>query len=149
MLGPMDPIFIAFVGLMAVALAIAVGYGIEHQRALDAARTAVVRSASGLIGEDDPTADLPTLVRRLRDRVDTSEFELDQQVRNASYLADLMGVGIVRLDEDGTVALANAAAHILLRRAPGTLRGRTALKTFVDARVEELIAAARDRRRVR
>ncbi len=143
MLGPMDPIFIAFVGLLAVALAIAVGYGIEHQRALDAARTAVVRSASGLIGEDDPTADLPTLVRRLRDRLDASEFELDQQVRNASYLADLMGVGIVRLDEDGTVALANAAAHILLRRAPGTLRGRTALETFVDARVEELIAAAR------
>ena len=54
-----------------------------------------------------------------------------------------MGVGIVRLDDDGTVALANAAAHILLRRAPGTLRGRTALETFVDARVEDLIEAAR------
>jgi two-component system phosphate regulon sensor histidine kinase PhoR len=143
MLGSMDPIFIAFVGLLAVALAIAVGYGIEQQRSLDAARTAVVRSASGLIGDDDPTADLPTLVRRLRDRLDASEFELDQQVRNASYLADLMGVGIIRLDEDGTVALANAAAHILLHRAPGTLRGRTTLETFVDARVEELISAAR------
>ena len=50
-----------------------------------------------------------------------------------------MGVGIVRLDDGGNVELANAAAHILLRRAPGTLRGRTALETFVDARVEELV----------
>src|SRR5436190_1855161 len=83
--------------------------------------------------------DVPTLARRLRDRLDASEFELDQQVRNASYLADLMGVGIVRLDEHGIVELANAAAHILLRRPAGSLRGRTALETFVDGRVEELI----------
>jgi two-component system, OmpR family, phosphate regulon sensor histidine kinase PhoR len=135
MLGPMDWIFVLFVGLLAVALAIAIGVALDRDRALDAARAAVV--------DDDPSADLPTAVRRLRARLDASEFELDQQVRNASYLADLMGVGIVRLKDDGTVELANAAAHILLGRAPGTLRGRTALETFVDARVEELIDSAR------
>jgi two-component system phosphate regulon sensor histidine kinase PhoR len=54
-----------------------------------------------------------------------------------------MGVGIVRLDERGSVELANAAAHILLRRPAGSLRGRTAIETFLDSRVEELIAAAR------
>ena len=132
----MDWIFVGFVGLLAVALAIAIGVALDRDRALDAARAAVA--------DDDAAADLPTAVRRLRARLDASEFELDQQVRNASYLADLMGVGIVRLDDDGTVELANAAAHILLRRAPGTLRGRTALETFVDARVEELIGAARE-----
>ena len=144
MLGPMDWIFVAFVGFLAVGLAIAIGVALDRERALDAARAALARSgAVPTAGDDSATADVPTLVRRLRDRLDASEFELDQQVRNASYLADLMGVGIVRLGDGGTVELANAAAHILLRRPPGSLRGRTTLETFVDGRVDELIAAAR------
>ncbi|HET7472392.1 MAG TPA: ATP-binding protein [Candidatus Limnocylindrales bacterium] len=142
----MDGPFLLFVGLLVVVLAVTVGIALDRERSLDAARTALTRAtpgdpASGDSGDDDG-ADVPTLVRRLRDRLDASEFELDQQVRNASYLADLMGVGIVHLDEAGTVDLANAAAHILLRRPPGSLRGRTALETFVDGRVEELIAQA-------
>jgi two-component system phosphate regulon sensor histidine kinase PhoR len=161
-----DWIFVAFVGLLAIALAIAIGVALDRDRALEATRAALARSSLGLgplapgsavdrdapgtdVGRqtdaeaDDPTADVPTLVRRLRDRLDASEFELDQQVRNASYLADLMGVGIVRLDEQGRVELANAAAHILLRRPTGSLTRRTALETFLDSRVEELIATAR------
>jgi two-component system phosphate regulon sensor histidine kinase PhoR len=154
----MDWVVVGFLGLLAIALAIAIGVALDRDRALEATRAALVRSSLGLgplgpdgavdpaatgSGPDDATADVPTLVRRLRDRLDASEFELDQQVRNASYLADLMGVGIVRLDESGTVELANAAAHILLRRQPGSLRGRTALETFLDSRVEELIGTAR------
>jgi len=152
MLGPMDWIVIAFVGLMAVALALALGYGLDRERQLEAARAAAARAgtagdAAGGGSPDWPDAtppDVATLVRRLRDRLDASEFELDQQVRNASYLADLMGVGIVRLDDGGRLELANAAAHILLRRPPGSLRGRTTLEAFVDARVDDLIAAARE-----
>ena len=154
----MDWIVVGSLGLLAIALAIAIGVALDRDRALEATRAALIRSSLGLgpVGPDgvvdpaaagsapdDSTADVPTLVRRLRDRLDASEFELDQQVRNASYLADLMGVGIVRLDESGTVELANAAAHILLRRQPGSLRRRTALETFLDSRVEELIATAR------
>jgi two-component system phosphate regulon sensor histidine kinase PhoR len=161
----MDWIFLAFVGSLAIGLAIAVGVALDRGRALDATRAALAPSSLGLTALDedangqagsrtsvagrataesaDPGADLPTLVRRLRDRLDASEFELDQQVRNASYLADLMGVGILRLDEGGTVALANSAAHIFLRRSPGSLRGRTVLETFVDGRVEALVEAAR------
>ena len=164
----MDWIVVAFLGLVAIALAVAVGVAIDRDRALEATRAALLRTGAGVAARDrpggdggsrdvmepggwprpaappdDPGADVPTLVRRLRDRFDASEFELDQQVRNASYLADLMGVGIIRLGERGTVELANAAAHILLRRAPGSLDGRTALETFLDSRVEELIAAAR------
>ena len=139
MLGSMDWIFVGFVGLLAVGLAVAIGFGLDRERALEAARSAVLRGET----DTDRSADLPTLIRRVRDRLDESELELDQQVRNASYLADLMGVGIVRLGDDGRVELANAATHILLRRPPGSLRGRSALETFVDARVEELIASAR------
>ena len=109
---PMDWIFIGFVGLLAIALAVAVGLAIDRDRQLEAPAR---RSPGRRRGASPPApiarptrpmraaaaADRPCrpLVRRLRDRLDASEFELDQQVRNASYLADLMGVGIVRLDD--------------------------------------------------
>jgi two-component system phosphate regulon sensor histidine kinase PhoR len=136
-----DGPLLLFVALLVAALAVAIGVALDRERSLEAARAALTRAGAPADPASDAT-DLPTLVRRLRDRLDASEFELDQQVRNASYLADLMGVGIVHLDEHGSVDLANAAAHILLRRTPGSLRGRTALETFVDGRIEGLIAAA-------
>ncbi len=147
----MDWLFIGFVGLLAIALAVAIGVALDRERTLDAARAAILWSSLG--ADDDAPAltrsnaapDIASLVRRLRDRLDASEFELDQQVRNASYVADLMGVGILRLGEGGVVNLANAAAHVLLGRAPGTLPGGTVLETFIDGRVEALIATARDR----
>ena len=55
-----------------------------------------------------------------------------------------MGVGIVRLDDALRVELANAAAHLLLGRTPGSIVGRSAIEAFVDARVEEVVATARD-----
>lgn len=147
----MDWIIVTFVGILVVVLAITIWIALDRERTLDATRAAILRSTDGLDGGArgqsgaDHLTDVATLVRRLRDRLDASEFELDQQVGNASYMADLMGVGIVRLGEDGIVELANPAAHILLRRSPGSLRGRTVLETFVDARVEEIVATARDR----
>ncbi len=160
----MDGIAVALVALLGIALAIAVGVALDRGRQIRAARDALVRAggtttraipvsnASEPVAagrslvpapvDGDAEADLPTLARRLRDRLAASEFELDQQVRNASYLADLMGVGILRFDESGRIDLANAAAHALLRRPPRSLRGRTALEAFVDARVEDLIAIA-------
>ena len=138
----MDWIFIAFLALLAIALAAAVALVIDRERQLDAARDAILRNASPAI-DARPEDDLPTLVRHLRERLEASEFELDQQVRNASHLADAMGIGIVQVDDRERVEQANAAAHVLLRRPPGSIAGRTALETFVDSRVEELIAAAR------
>ena len=146
----MDWIVVGFVGLLVIALAFASEIAINRGRALEAAREALGR-ASGAAGPGsaagrttrDAAADVPTMVRRLQDRLDASESDLDQQVRNGSYLADLMGVGVVRLDEHGRVELANPAAHILLRRTAGSLRGRTTLETFVDGRVEDLVATAR------
>jgi two-component system phosphate regulon sensor histidine kinase PhoR len=143
MLAWMDWLFLAFVGALGIALAVAIGLAIDRGRELEAARDAVQRRIAPA-DESASDTDLPTLVRRLRERLEASEFELDQQVRNASYLADVMGVGILRLDDRSRVDLANAAAHILLGRAQGAIPGRTALETFVDSRVEELITAARE-----
>ena len=138
----MDWIFVGFVGLLAIALALAIGIAIDRDRQLEAAREALVRGVPPEANSATNGVDVPTGVRRLRERLEASEFELDQQVRNASYLADVMGVGILRLDDHQRVELANAAAHILLRHAPGSIRGRTAIETFIDGRVEELISTA-------
>lgn len=126
----------AFVAVMAILLAAAVAIALARGRELDAIRA--------LTDGVDSSADTDARVRRIVARLAGSEFELDQQVRNASYLADLMGVGILRLDNGLRVELANAAAHILLGRAPGSVVGRTAIEAFVDPRIEEVAIAARD-----
>jgi PAS domain-containing protein len=127
---------VLFIGGEAILLAIAVGIILDRGRQLDAIRD--------LTAQDAATDDVAARVRRLQERLAASEFELDQQVRNASYLADLMGVGILRLDDSLRIELANTAAHLLLGRAPGSIVGRSTMEAFVDARVEGVVAAARD-----
>ena len=161
MLGRMDWIGIAFVGALVIALVIAIGIALDRHRTLESIRTTILsrdEDTKGTSSRRDrrfvdggrpvswaASTDTVSLVRRLRDRLDASELERDQQVRNVSSIADLMGVGIIRLGESGTVDFANAAAHILLRRGPRSLRGRTVLETFVDARLEEVVSATRER----
>jgi two-component system, OmpR family, phosphate regulon sensor histidine kinase PhoR len=131
-----DWIVITFIGAQAILLAITLGVALGRGRDLEAIRE--------LTTETDLAGDLPARVRQLRERLAASEFELDQQVRNASYLADLVGVGILRLDDGLRVELANPAAHVLLGRAPRSILGRSAMEAFVDARLEAVAAAARD-----
>jgi two-component system phosphate regulon sensor histidine kinase PhoR len=131
-----DWVVVPFVAVQAILLAVAIAVILSRGRELETIR--------GLTDADGASDDLATRVRRIKERLTASEFELDQQVRNASYLADLMGVGILRLDDGFRVGLANAAAHILLGRQPGTVTGRTAMEAFVDPRIEQIAIAARD-----
>jgi two-component system phosphate regulon sensor histidine kinase PhoR len=131
-----DCLVVAFIAAQAVLLAIAIGILLGRGRSLDAIRD--------LTAEPDLSGDLPARVRQLRERLAASEFELDQQVRNASYLADLMGVGVLRLDDRLRIELANVAAHVLLGRPSGSIVGRSAIEAFVDARFEDVIITARD-----
>ena len=132
----MDWIVVTFIAALVILLAVAIGIAIGRGRDLEAIRELTTAAELG--------GDLPSRVRQLRERLTASEFELDQQVRNASYLADLMGVGILRLDDRLRVELANPAAHVLLGRSPGSVVGRFAIEAFVDARFEEIVAFARD-----
>ena len=136
MLDPMDWAVVAFIAGLAILLAIVVGLFLDRERQLD-----VIRD---LTAAESTTDDLSVRVRRLQERLTASEFELDQQVRNASYLADLMGVGILRLDDALRVELTNPAAHLLLGRAPGSIVGKSVMEAFVDARIEEVVESARD-----
>ena len=147
MLAPMDGLVIAFVAVMAIALALAVGVAWTRGRTLeaideslrDADATAPAGVTQGAAGED-----LTDRLRRLRRRAETAEFGLDQRLRDLSYLADLVGVGIVRLNDDLRVEVANTAAHVFLRREPGSMVGRTAIEALGDHRVEAIAQGARE-----
>jgi len=87
--------------------------------------------------------DLERAVRALKEDLAAAESEVALASRELDHLVELVGVGIVHLDEDLVVDAANTAAHVFLRRAPGTMRERPALEAFVDSRIETIVASAR------
>jgi two-component system phosphate regulon sensor histidine kinase PhoR len=87
--------------------------------------------------------DLERAVRALRDDLAAAESEVALASRELDHLVELVGVGIVHLDDDLVVDAANTAAHVFLRRSPGTMRERPALEAFVDGRIETIVASAR------
>jgi two-component system phosphate regulon sensor histidine kinase PhoR len=132
-----DWLVLAFVGLQAVLLAIAIGVALGRGRTIEAIRGQT--SDAGV-----PTDDVLTRVRRDVSRADVAEWELAQVRHDLAYLADLIGVGIVHVDDAMRVDLANTAAHVFLDRAPGTMAGRTAIEAFVDGRIEAIAVQARE-----
>jgi two-component system phosphate regulon sensor histidine kinase PhoR len=142
MLGPVDPVVFVVLAGFAVALAIAVAIAISRGRALDAAHDAIESALHGL--EAPPGHDLADDIERLRLRAESAEFALGQRLRDLAYLADLVGVGIVRLTDDLRVEVANTAAHVLLARTPGSMVGRTAIEALGDHRIEAVATTARD-----
>jgi two-component system phosphate regulon sensor histidine kinase PhoR len=127
---------VAVIGALAIFLSIAIGLVLGRGRELEEIRE--------LTDGGDAGGDLAARVRRLQERLKASKLELDQQARNSSFLADVMGIGVLRVDDSLRVELANPAAHVLLGRAPGSIAGRSAMEAFVDTRFEQLLAAARD-----
>jgi len=88
-----------------------------------------------------PAEDLDDRVRRLRRRAEAAELSLEQRLRDLSYLADLVGVGIVRLTDELRVEVANTAVHVFLRREPGSMVGRGPSVPEGAAAVREQLAA--------
>ena len=146
MLAVVDGVAIAFIAIEAVALALALALAFSRGRTLedlsDALREAEATAPSGAAAGKDE--DLTDRLRRLRRRAEAAEFGLEQRQRDLAYLADLVGVGIVRLSDDLRVEVANTAAHVFLRREPGSMIGRTAIEALGDHRVEGVARAARE-----
>jgi two-component system phosphate regulon sensor histidine kinase PhoR len=135
---------IAFVAIQAIALAVALGIAWSRGRTLEAIGESLdeaIRSGPAAGGTDEEIIDR---VRRLRRRAEAAEFGLEQRLRDLSYLADLVGVGIVRLTDDLRVEVANTAAHVFLGREPGSMTGRTAMEALGDHRIEAIAREARD-----
>jgi two-component system, OmpR family, phosphate regulon sensor histidine kinase PhoR len=127
---------LAFIAVEAIAIAIILAQSLSRGRQLDEVR----EIAAG--GEPSDEAVAP--VRRLAERAEAADWELEQQRRDTAYLADLIGVGIVHIDDELRVDLANTAAHVFLDRSLGSMIGRTAIEAFVDRRVEEIVRDARE-----
>jgi two-component system phosphate regulon sensor histidine kinase PhoR len=145
----MDGIVIAFVAIQAIALAIALGIAWSRGRTLEAVDESLREAEGASPGSDGvPRSvdgeDLTDRLRRLRRRAEAAEFGLEQRLRDLAYLADLVGVGIVRLTDELRVEVANTAAHVFLRREPGSMLGRTAIEALGDHRVEAVARGARE-----
>jgi two-component system phosphate regulon sensor histidine kinase PhoR len=130
-----DWLVLGFVGIQAVLLAIAIGVALARGRTIGA-----IRDQSGVPEGSDVVAAVRGQVLRAED----AEWQHAQLQQDLAYLAELIGVGIVHLDDRGRVDLANAAAHVFLDRAPGSMVGRTPIEAFVDGRIEAIAVQARE-----
>jgi two-component system phosphate regulon sensor histidine kinase PhoR len=132
----MDWVVLAFIAIEAIAIAVVLAQSLSRGRQLDEIRE--------IAGSDQAASEPVAPVRRLVERAEAADWELQQQRRDTAYLADLIGVGIVHIDDELRVDLANTAAHVFLDRATGSMLGRTAIEAFVDGRVEDIVRDARE-----
>jgi two-component system phosphate regulon sensor histidine kinase PhoR len=138
---PLDSgLVLLFVGLQAVVIALLAAQALARGRQLDGIRAVLERAGSARASGDTAAA-----VLALHERTEGLAWELQQARRDAGYLADLIAVGIVHLDDQLRVDQANEAAHVFLERPAGSLVGRTAMEAFVDHRIEGIVLAARER----
>jgi two-component system, OmpR family, phosphate regulon sensor histidine kinase PhoR len=89
--------------------------------------------------------ELESAVRRVAADRETADWRARQLEADLAHLADLVGVGILRLDDELTIVLANEAAHAFLAAEPRTLKGRRVIEAFTDHRVERLVEQAREK----
>jgi two-component system phosphate regulon sensor histidine kinase PhoR len=123
--------------IIAIAAAFAFVVAVlAHRRA--EATLQKVRVLTGVGAEGDPVFG----VEQLRSQVAHLERELADQSQDRQYLADLVDVAIVDLDPRLEVVFANANAHALVDRAPGTLLGLDLLEVFLDPQIEAIARTA-------
>lgn len=141
----MDWLVVAFVAAQAVAIAIATGIALARGRILEAIADRLADDRRPAHDSAPANESLVDMIARLQRRAETAEFALEQRLRDLAYLADLIGVGVVRLTDDLRVEIANAAAHVFLERAPGSMIGRTAIEALGDHRLEAVAREAAER----
>jgi two-component system, OmpR family, phosphate regulon sensor histidine kinase PhoR len=129
----MPPEIITGVASLAVLLSAVLAVAFLRRNRVDG-----VRAALGVPAD----ADVERAVKELVDARAAAELERDRSAREISRLLDLLGVGVLRLDGDLVIRLANRAAHRFLGRRPGGLAGQTAMEAFGDHRVEDVVREA-------
>lgn len=136
---------VGFVALQALAIAALAGVALARGRALDEVADGLREGDLRTAADPVRSQDVADGVRRLRRRAEAAEYALAQRLRDLAYLADLIGVGVVRLTDELRVEVANTAAHVFLERKPGDMLGRTAMEALGDHRIEALAREAAER----
>lgn len=129
------------VGLIALAI-VALALGLAASRLV--AQSRELERLGEVIRPGNRPGGLEQRARDLVDRASAAEWAASQGAAEMEYLGDLIGVGVVRLDDAGRIDFANAAAHAFLGLPPGTMLGRTALEAFVDERIDEIATTAHE-----
>ncbi len=124
----MEPLVVL---VLLVLLAVAVWTAVKRGRDLEEIR--------GLTKGRAASADPPGQVRRLMAEADEAARELDDARSDLATLIDLTELGIIRVGEDRRIESANGPAHVLLDRAPGTLRSMTVTSAFIDSRIDAIV----------
>ncbi len=117
--------------------------------AIVAARVALLarargREVTGVRRETGASKDGSVAAAAGRQRAELARLRqaLASDRADREVLLDLLEQGVLTIDDRGQIGSANAAAHALLGRAPGTLIGRTLMEAFLDPSVEELAGGA-------
>jgi two-component system phosphate regulon sensor histidine kinase PhoR len=121
---------IALAALLALAVALVFVGRLAHARGRELER---IRGLLGLAPTVDPTI-------RIRELLEAAEpGRIERIAADMAALADALPVGVLRLDDNRRVVFANAPAHRILGRPPGSLAGRTVMEVFVDPRIEAVV----------
>lgn len=104
------------IGAAGVVLGLALGFALTRQVTIERIREIVGAR------RDQP---LEEAVRELQERLASAESRARLQVEDLAYVSEMVGTGILRLDDDLRVVSANRAAHVLLDAGPGSLVGRS------------------------
>jgi signal transduction histidine kinase len=91
-----------------------------------------------------PDRDLEAAARTAMRSRESVARDVRRSEDELSHLVNLVGSGIVRLDDRMVVAVANGAAHAFLGRTPGGLVGLSAIEAFGDHRIESVARKAKD-----
>jgi two-component system phosphate regulon sensor histidine kinase PhoR len=127
------------------ALLIIAGLGIVAGTAILASllRERTIDAVRDIIGAG-PRDDVEAAARGLRQGRESAEWDARRSSEDLGHLVNLVGAGIVRLDDELVVQLANEAAQAFLDRPRGGLVGLSAIAAFGDHRVEAIAQRARD-----
>jgi two-component system phosphate regulon sensor histidine kinase PhoR len=131
-----QPEIIGFLALMSGALAVAVTAALSRGRTLDRIRSVL---------DDGHGGDPETAARGAQDALAEARSREGRLQEDLAQLTDDLESGIVRLDDDLRVVMANRAACTILGQQRATLIGRSAMEAFVDHRVEALAQSAAER----
>jgi two-component system phosphate regulon sensor histidine kinase PhoR len=83
-------------------------------------------------------------IGRLRSAAAQHDDDIAQAAAEQASLLEAVEAGVLRVDPGLRVIAANATAHTLLGRTPGSLVGRSLMEAFLDARVESMAHVALD-----
>ncbi|MEX1173843.1 MAG: ATP-binding protein [Chloroflexota bacterium] len=128
----MDPVIV--VAAVLAALCVLLSRSVIGQRQADRRARTALQAESG--------TDLASAALRLRNDLVVARAQSAASSEALAQMMEVAGPGILVVEPDLRISNANPAAHALLRRAAGTLEGRTVMEAFLEPAVESAARAA-------